>query len=134
MNTATTVQTRRPPALHRTHTSPPRAPGRRVVAARSRLAWMWDCVQEDHPGERGSRLPRMWTRLAHDNSPGQQALIQEQVGEQSRRELASTGPWLPRRQERPTVMPLVPVLWPCGGRGFVPPTYCLIRSDSAQVF
>jgi len=69
-STPTTVQTRRPPAIHRTHTSPPRAPGRRVLARRSRLVRMWGRVPEDHPGERGSRVPRKWRRLAHDSSRG----------------------------------------------------------------
>ncbi len=42
---------------------------------------MWARGQEDHPGERGSRAPRMRRRLTHDSSPGLQALIQDQVDE-----------------------------------------------------
>jgi hypothetical protein len=49
------------------------------------------------------------------------------------RELISTGPWLPCPQEPPIVIPLVPALCPCGGRGFVPPVNRLTYQDTAQV-
>ncbi len=80
-----------------------KAPGRRVVAL-SRLAWMQARGQVDHPGERGTE--------GHACGDG----------------LRTTA-----RQQRPIVIPLVPVLWRCGGRGLASPVDCLIDQDTAQL-
>lgn len=42
---------------------------RRTITARMDVGH----IQVNHPGEHGSRVPRMWRRLAHDSPPGLQA-------------------------------------------------------------